>query len=84
MPVQSGAAYAAPAVPTLKTALTRDALLALAGPKFFARGQDYFAQDLVELVLHTDADVVAKVHGTHTYLAEITAGPEGLEVGPGD
>jgi hypothetical protein len=80
LPVQAGKSYAAPAMPSLKNALTRDALVALAGPKYFARGQDYFARDLVEIVLQTDANVVAKVYGTHTYLAEITAGPEGLEV----
>ena len=49
--------------------LTREALLAAAGDKYFARGEDYFEQELVERLRVLQGAITAKVQGTETVSA---------------
>ena len=63
---------------TIKSLVTRDYLLDRAGDKFFARGEDYYARDFVEMVFHAPDCVIAKVWGTHPYLVEFGIDENGL------
>lgn len=63
----------------LKSLITRDSLLELAGEKFFERGEAYHAQGTVELAYYAQDALIAKVSGTHPYLVEMKVGKDGLE-----
>lgn len=51
-----------------------DALLDLAGPAAFARGQDYAARGLVRLISAGAAGVIATVRGTEAWQVRLTGG----------
>lgn len=44
----------------------------MAGPKVFARGESYAEGDQVELVDTDDDSILAHVHGTETYVVDMT------------
>jgi uncharacterized Zn finger protein len=58
---------------SLKTLLTRDVLLAMAGDRYFARGEDYARRGCVrDLALEGDG-LTARVSGTEEYYVELWA-----------
>jgi uncharacterized Zn finger protein len=63
----------------LEKLLTRESLLREAGDKYFARGEQYHEEDLVERLRVLQDVLTAKVLGTETYEVRIAAGKRGLE-----
>lgn len=59
--------------------LTRATLLAAAGDTYFARGEDYFEQELVERLRILPGVITAKVQGTETYEVRISLSRRGLD-----
>ncbi len=58
---------------TLKNLLTRDALLAMAGDRSFARGEDYFRRGYVHNLAVEGDGLTARVSGTQEYYVELWA-----------
>jgi hypothetical protein len=67
-----------PRTQTLQAFLSPQRLLDLAGPKVFARGQDYADDDKVELHQHLQDHAIGEVTGTHPYRVELQLTPKGL------
>ena len=63
---------------TLQDFLSRQRLRDLAGPKVYARGEDYFATDNVQLHEHTRDQAIAEVMGSQPYRVELALTAKGL------
>ena len=63
---------------TLQAFLSPQRLRDLAGPKVYARGEDYFTQDKVRLHEHTREEASGEVTGTHPYRVELGLTADGL------
>lgn len=59
--------------------LSRETLRAAAGDTCFARGEDYFEQELVERLRVLAGVITAKVQGTETYQVRIALSKSGLD-----
>ncbi len=62
-----------PQIPTLPT------LRRLAGPRSFARGEEYYNRGLVRSLSEHEGTVTAKVMGTHTYTVKLRQTDDGLD-----
>ena len=65
--------------PSFDKLLSRETLLPAAGEKSFARGEDYFEQELVERLRSLPGVITAKVQGSETYEVRIKATTRGLD-----
>jgi SWIM zinc finger len=63
---------------TLQAFLSPQRLHELAGPKVYARGEEYFANDRVQLHEHTRDEAIAEVMGSHPYRVELKLTSKGL------
>jgi len=63
---------------TLQAFLSPQRLRELAGPKVYARGETYFADDTVRLHEHTHDEAIGEVTGSHSYHVELRLAPRGL------
>lgn len=63
----------------LEKLLTRESLRRSAGDKYYARGEQYYEEDLVERLRELQGVITAKVLGSETYEVRIAAGKRGLE-----
>jgi hypothetical protein len=63
---------------TLQSFLSPQRLRELAGPKVYARGEEYFANGHVQLQEHTRDEAIAEVKGSHPYRVELKLTPKGL------
>ena len=63
---------------TLQAFLSPQRLRELAGPKVYARGQEYYADDNVELHERTRDQAVGEVRGSQPYRVELRLTPKGL------
>lgn len=65
--------------PSFGEILTRETLRAAAGDKYFARGEEYFGQELVERLRELPGVITAKVQGTERYEVRIALADGRLE-----
>ena len=63
---------------TLQVFLTPQRLRQLAGPKVYARGEGYYADDTVQLHEHTRDEAIGEVMGSHPYHVKLKLTTEGL------
>ena len=63
---------------TMAEILTREALVELAGERYFERGEEYHRDDLVRIFAEHDGIVAARVIGTHEYRVKLQAVGDGL------
>src|SRR3954453_7197099 len=63
---------------TLQTFLSPQYLRELAGPKVYARGEEYLASDHVQLHEHTRDEAIAEVRGSQPYRVELKLTSKGL------
>jgi len=63
---------------TLQAFLSPQRLRELAGPKVFARGEEYSAADNVQLYEHTRDEAIGEVMGSHLYRVELKLTSKGL------
>ena len=56
---------------TLQDFLSPERLRELAGPKVYARGEEYFTNGAVRLNEHTRSDAIGEVTGSHPYRVEL-------------
>ncbi len=63
---------------TLQAFLSPQRLLEMAGAKVYARGEDYYADDRVQLHEHTHDEAIAEVIGSQPYRVELNLTSEGL------
>jgi uncharacterized Zn finger protein len=62
---------ATPSAAALRDVLNRDAILQLAGTRFFSRGEDYAAGGQVKSLIEHAGTLTAKVHGTRLYRVKL-------------
>jgi hypothetical protein len=67
-----------PRTETLQAFLSPQHLHELAGPKIYARGQEYVANDHVQLHEHTRDEAIAEVMGSQPYRVELKLTSKGL------
>ena len=65
---------------TLQAFLSPQYLRELAGPKVYARGEEYLASDHVQLHEHTRDEAIAEVMGSQPYRVELKLTSKGLIV----
>lgn len=63
---------------TMEEVLTRDALVELAGERYFERGEEYHRDGLARIFTEHDGIVTARVVGTHEYRVKLRAADDGL------
>jgi hypothetical protein len=63
---------------TLQAFLSPQRLRELAGPKVYARGEEYFASGSVQLHEHTRNEAIAEVMGSQPYRVELKLTSKGL------
>jgi hypothetical protein len=63
---------------TLQASLSPQRLQELAGPKVYARGEEYFTNGNVQLLEHTDDEAIAEVMGSQPYRVELKLTSKGL------
>lgn len=63
---------------TMEEVLTRDALVELAGERYFERGEEYHRDGLARIFTAHDGIVTARVVGTHEYRVKLRAADDGL------
>src|SRR4051795_4068554 len=63
---------------TLQAFLSPQYLRELAGPKVYARGEEYLASDHVQLHEHTRDEAIAEVRGSQPYRVELKLTSKGL------
>src|SRR4051794_245266 len=63
---------------TLQAFLSPQYLRDLAGPKVYARGEEYLANDYVELHEHARDEAIAEVMGSQSYRVELRLTSQGL------
>jgi hypothetical protein len=63
---------------TLQAFLSPQRLRELAGPKIYARGEEYFARNNVQLHEHTHDEAIGEVTGSQPYRVELRLASKGL------
>jgi uncharacterized Zn finger protein len=64
---------------TLQSFLSPQRLREMAGPKVYARGENYYNDDNVQLHEHTQDEAIAEVTGSQPYRVELKLTAKGLE-----